>query len=284
MEKDTLRFANYLLSSVAGLEFSHQTPFHENVPTHIRENLAVSFQQLYIDGIALNAIKEPHDTRRFLHETLDFNIDWEKPWLLDLIALEIEMPNFTSYRASSESDYMFQALEHLRELHFENRINQWGDGVLHFKKGWDLFEKLGDEQKQEFLSLIVYAGLALASSGASLNEMELKQKYDSFVKAIESSPSMSPIYLLYLVQLEACLGEFASAHSRLAGAIDGGLRYFLTEESSLVWAPQLTHEWIENHEFSITDSSKLPWFLSRSINYWSEVCNFLKNMALNGGN
>lgn len=284
MEKDTLRFANYLLSSVAGLESSQQTPFHGNVPTHARENLAVSFQQLYIDGLALHAIKEPHDTRRFLHETLDFKINWEKPWLLDLIALEIEMPNFTSHRARAEPDYMFQALEHLRELHLENPFNQRGDGELHFKKGWDLFEKLGDEQKQEFLSLIVYSGLALASSGASLNEMELKQKYDSFVKAIESSPSMSPIYSLYLVQVEACLGEFASAHSRLVGAIDGGLRYFLAEESSILWAPQLTHEWIENHDSSRTDSSKLPWFEPRCMNYWSGVCSFLKNVAEDGGN
>jgi len=284
MEENNLRYANYLLSSVAGLESSQQTPFHENVPTHTRKNLAVSFQQLYIDGLALNAIKEPHDTRRFLYEALEFNINWEKPWLLDLIALEIEMPNFTSYQARSEPDYRFQALEHLRELHFENRSNQWGDGELHFKKGWGLFEELGDEQKHEFLSLIVYSGLALASSGASLNDMELRQKYASFVKAIESSPSMSPSYLLYLVQLEACLGEFASAHSRLASAIDGGLRYFLTEGSTLLWAPQLTHEWIENHHTSRTNSSKLPWFEPRCMNYWSGVCSFLKNMAEDGGN
>lgn len=284
MEQDTLRFANYLLSSVAGLESTEQTPFHENVPTHVRKNLAASFQQLYVDGLAFHAIKEPHETRRYLGETLDFKINWKKPWLLDLIAFELEMPDFPSHRTTFEPDGITHALKHLKQLYFKNRSHQWDHGELDFKKGLEIFERLSEDQKQEFLSLIVYSGLALASSGSDLEDTKLKQKYDSFVEAIETSPSMSPSYLLYLVQVEACLGNFASAHSRLSSAIDGGLRYFLTEESSHIWAPQLTHEWIKNNDSSRTDSSKLPWFRPRCINYWSEVCNFLKNVALNGGN
>jgi hypothetical protein len=278
-----LEYANYLLCTVAGVSTDEENPFDPKVPKGVRKTLATLFQQLYIDGLALNALKEPHDTKRYLLETLDFQVKWERPWLLDLIAIEIKIPDFSSNQTMFENKNITLALEHLKQLYYNNHPHDWQDGELNFKKGLDIFQKLGEDEKQEFLSLAVYSGLALAHSKSSLENQEVKQKYDFFVETIEYSPTMSPDYSLFLVQMDACMGNFALAHTRLLNTLAVGLEYFLSEAPSIIWAPQLTHEWIENWDGLRKDASKLPWFQPRSINYWREVSIILQSLVLEKG-
>ena len=60
MSDNFLQYANYLLSSVTGASTDEEISFDPKGLIGVRKTLATSFQQLYVDGLAIHHPKITH--------------------------------------------------------------------------------------------------------------------------------------------------------------------------------------------------------------------------------
>jgi len=270
-----------LVNILAGTEIESDLVFGQN-GHFLRATLASEHEELFIDAMGVHLLHFPHKTMSLVNEMAELsrNVRFKFPWKIDLLAMEASMETRFVTPPEHEGYPCLISLKHI--LHHSTRAQKGEESdetlFAESKKGMELFWTLDDSIKQEFTGLCENSLLGLMISAP---ERFLLDKLDDFDKALDyilRQPTMGIESILFQIQVLVATGRSPQAVKRLYEIIEEDIRAYTPEIPIFETISSLNEEWVRHGHNRMSKSSRksLPWFISRSEEYWKHVLKILQ--------
>ena len=272
-----------LLNTVAGLQYETTLVFHHD-EFKLRKELCSKYERLFLDATAIHLLhfEENYDT--LIHDLKNLNekIDFKEPWLADLLALERRSDH---HLLTNQNHWIYPILKLVQKLIIKLDVSHKGKGkdediFLVAKEGLSAFNSLDENIKKDFSCLCILSiqAMAISASFEELKESKINHMMKVALEEIVEQPTMGIENLLFNFQVLISLGEEEEAMELLDALLEDGIRPFTPEVSYAETISALVEEWVlgKRDRTKKHFRKELPWFSSRSEEYWSGVQKILK--------
>ena len=219
-----------------------------------------------------------------IHDLKNLNekIDFKEPWLADLLALERRSDH---HLLTNQNHWIYPILKLVQKLIIKLDVSRKGKGkdediFLVAKEGLSAFNSLDENIKKDFSCLCILSiqAMAISASFEELKESKINHMMKVALEEIVEQPTMGIENLLFNFQVLISLGEEEEAMELLDALLEDGIRPFTPEVSYAETISALVEEWVlgKRDRTKKHFRKELPWFSSRSEEYWSGVQKILK--------
>ena len=275
-----------LLNTVAGLQYETTLVFHHD-KFELRKELCSKYERLFLDATAIHLLHFDENYGTLIHELEYLNevIDFKEPWLVDLLALEHRSDHNL---LTNQNHWIYDTLRLVQNLVSKldvSRKSKEKDVELFniAKEGLFAFNSLSESMKQDFscLCLLSIQAMAISATFEELKESKINHMMKVALEEIVEQPTMGIENLLFNFQVLISLGEEEEAMELLDALLEDGIRPFTPEVSYTETISALVEEWVRGKRDRTKKNfrKELPWFSSRSEEYWSGVQRILKGGA-----
>jgi hypothetical protein len=270
-----------LINTVAGLQYETNLVFRPE-EYQLRKKLCSENERLFIDAVAIHLLHFEENHEHLIHELRHMNeeLGWKEPWLVDLLALEHSNDHllFTNQNHWSH-DYLI-SIRDLMKILDSLRLSEEKDD-MHFaiaNKSLSLFNSLDEKAKEDFSSLCILSLQAFVLSATHVSLTQNRSKIDTALEYILEQPTMGVGNLLFVLQVLVATKREEEAIQLLDTLLEHGIRPFTPEVPYAETISSLVKEWVDEKEDWTKKNfrKELPWFSSRSEEYWYGVQKILK--------
>ena len=273
MDSKTIELTSEMLNLVAGLTTENS---FDNIPKEIRRKICMNEEKLYLDFLAARLNSDAANTSKdWISEVYEFHQKNPllQPWRFDLLRIEVLED---SVLLTPVHDENFSLVDLIKKTNDSLR-----GGFIEQSTPFDLLgysEKLlnkllndGFAEDSEFSGVLL-----LAVQSVVLSDTE-KRNEILVRKALEiagETPTVGIEFEIFKFHVEICLGQLDNADLILIPILSPSCLKFYPSNSPIETARSFLQEW---EVFPEVHKWKLPWWSTRSFEYWGLVHQILRD-------
>ena len=273
MDPKTMELTSEMLNLIAGLPTENS---FDNIPKEFRREICMNEENLYVDFLAARLNSDSANaSKEWITEVCEFHQKnpLSQPWRFDLLRIEVlEDPVLLT----PEHDEKFSLVDLVKKTNQSLRV-----GFIEQSIPYDL---LGNSEK--LLNKLLSDGLAedsefsgvllLAIQSVVLSDTD-KRNEILVRKALEfagETPTVGIEFEIFKFHVEICLGRLDNADLILMPILTPNCLKFYPSKSPIETARSFLQEW---EVFPDVQKWKLPWWNTRSFEYWGLVKKTLRD-------
>ncbi|MDC3236673.1 hypothetical protein OAT73_05390 [Candidatus Poseidoniaceae archaeon] len=270
-----------LVNILAGTKIESELVFGQN-GHFLRRKLASEYEDLFIDAMGVHLLHFPHKTISLVNEMAELsrNIRFKFPWKIDLLAMEAPMETGIITPLEHQGYSCLVSLKHILHHFTRAQKGQESDETLFAlsKGGMELFWTLEGSIKQDFTCLCENSLVGLMISAPERFLLDNLDYFDRALDYILGQPTMGIEGTLFQIQVLVSTGRSSLAVRVLDKMIKEDIRAYTPEIPTSEMIICLNEEWVRHGHNRISKLSRksLPWFRSRSEEYWKHVLKILQ--------
>lgn len=273
MDSKIMTLTSEMLNQVAGLPTEY--PF-DNIPKEIRRKICMNEEELYLDFLAARHNSDIANTsKEWINEVYEFHQKYplSQPWRFDLLRIEVLED---SVLLTPEHDENFSLVNLIKKTNGSLR-----DGFIEQSIPIDLLrhsEKLlnkllndGFAEDSEFSGVLLLAIQSVVLSDTDKRNEILVRKA---LEIAGETPTVGIEFEIFKFHVEICLGRLDNADLILMPILSPSCLKFYPSKSPIETARSFLQEW---EVFPDVQKWKLPWWNTRSFEYWGLVHQVLRD-------